>query len=37
MTFESAKQLVCPYNGINCIVGKCMFWVTTVNGKKRNI
>ena len=34
MTFENARQLVCPYNGINCIVDKCMFWVTTVNGKK---
>ena len=34
MTFESARQLVCPYNGINCIVNKCMFWVTTANGKK---
>ena len=34
MTFESARQLVCPYNGINCIVDKCMFWVTTANGKK---
>ena len=34
MTFENARQLVYPYNGINCMVDKCMFWVTTVNGKK---
>lgn len=34
MKFEEASKKVCPYLAKECILEKCMFWNTTVNGKK---
>ena len=34
MTEQEAKDKICPYLNSNCIIKKCMFWETTINGKK---
>jgi len=34
MRVSDAKALLCPFLGANCECEACMFWVTTVNGKK---
>ena len=34
MKIEEASEKYCPMNGSNCVTEKCMFWHTTVNGKK---
>jgi hypothetical protein len=34
MNIEEASEKYCPMNGSNCVTEKCMFWNTTVDGKK---
>lgn len=33
-TFDEAQLMICPYNKEACMVNKCMFWISTSNGKK---
>lgn len=34
MKEQEATEKICPYINSNCITEKCMFWETTINGKK---
>ena len=34
MLEKEAKEKICPYINKNCITEECMFWETTINGKK---
>jgi len=34
MKFEKAKEKICPFLGKNCVLEGCMFWNTTISGKK---
>jgi len=34
MLSKDAKEKVCPYLGRKCILEGCMFWTTTIKGKK---
>ena len=34
MNRQEAEEKICPYINSNCITEKCMFWETTINGKK---
>lgn len=35
MLEEKAKEKICPYINKNCITEQCMFWETTIKGKKQ--
>lgn len=34
MKKEEAEKKVCPFLNKNCVTNECMFWISTIEGKK---